>query len=60
MLRKTNGRKATPINSPVTAEISLPSGEIPLSLWNYKIPNFSYHKMCNWNGGGGDQVSLDM
>jgi hypothetical protein len=51
MQRKTKEGKTTPVNSAVTADISLPSGEIPFSPWNYKPLNFHYHKMYNRNGG---------
>jgi hypothetical protein len=49
MQRKTSEGKTTPVKSAVTADISLLSGEIPFSLWNYKPPIFHYHKMYNWN-----------
>jgi hypothetical protein len=34
--------KENSVYSAVTAEVSLSNGEIPLSTWNYKIPNFSW------------------
>jgi hypothetical protein len=42
---KTSEGKTTPVNSAVTAEMSLSVGKIPLGAWNYKITNFLYHKM---------------
>jgi hypothetical protein len=43
--------KTTPVNTAVTADISLHSEEIPFSAWNYKPPSFHYNKMYNWNEG---------
>jgi hypothetical protein len=45
--RKTNEGKTTPINSVVTAEISLPGEKIPSGPGNNKIPKFPYHIMYN-------------
>jgi hypothetical protein len=59
-VKKTNERKTTPVHIAVTAETFQPGREIPSRPWNYKVPNFPYHTMYNWNGGGAfRQLSVD-
>jgi hypothetical protein len=55
-----NAKKTRYLNSAVTAEISLFSGEIPLSPWDYVIPNFRYHKMYITAIEAGRQLSRDI
>jgi hypothetical protein len=45
--KKNEWRNTTPVNNAITSEASVPSREIQLSPWNYKVRNLHYHKMCN-------------
>jgi hypothetical protein len=58
-VKKANYDKTTPVNSAVTADISLPTGEIPLSPRITNLPIFVTTK-CTTEKGPCCQLSLNI